>query len=117
MLRFQISENFVADCQVSVDTRIGAIYHIKYNAAGGSVMTPVAQYFAWRPNIPEGYHPHWRVDCYIRDHTLAGDAKSMTKSLALALQKSELCAQPMWVGWHKTEEMSGEVYGELWDDD
>jgi hypothetical protein len=98
--------------------RQGQILHVKRNAVGGgSVATPVGRYFAWRPDIgAEGYHPYWRLDCFVRDHELAPAEDWLARQLADALLGSGIVSEPLWLGWHRATEMGGEARGEVFND-
>ena len=63
------------------------------------MMTPIARYFAWKPEFVEGFHGHWRVDCSIRMnkstrsgmHPLA--PKAPTEMLNFGIDLLTLCAR------------------------
>lgn len=118
MHRFDLNEKFHASGSETSEARIGEIYHVRRNWIGsGSVSTPIARYFVWRPEYTEGVAPHWRVDCYFRKHKLAGDPKSLSRLLCNNLQNAGLCEAPIWVSWHESDEISGESIGTLFADD
>ena len=52
---------------------------------GGATLTPVAHYFAWRPEFIEGFHAYWRVDCFVRKHPLSPKPMYLGKALVAAL--------------------------------
>ena len=83
----------------------------------GHVVTPIARFFAWRPVHPEGYHPHWRVDCFVRVHELSPEPKMLGKALAKGLLQEAICTEPLWVSWHRSEEIGGTNFGEVFDFD
>jgi hypothetical protein len=66
--RFPVTDTFQADCVVSEAARAGKIYHVVRNASGGAMLTPIARYFVWQPEFVEGFHKHWRVDCFVYQH-------------------------------------------------
>ena len=70
MMRFSIAPKFDAACLISSEFVSGEVYHVERNSAGGANFTPIARFFAWRPEHPEGYHSHWRVDCFAREAEL-----------------------------------------------
>ncbi|WP_124087450.1 hypothetical protein [Pseudogemmobacter humi] len=116
MLRFDLDDTFYADAEEMANVRIGEIHHILRNKVGtGSVSTPVARYFAWRPKNIEGCNPHWRIDCFVRDHKLSGDPQTMAKLLTANLRKLGLCDLPIWISWHQCSEHGGEKLGDLWE--
>ena len=118
MFEFDLNNTYRADFKETPDVRIGQIYHVLPNKVGtGSVSTPVARYFAWQPEYIEGVNPHWRIDCFVRDHQLAGDPKEMAKLLTAKLQELHWCDLPIWVSWHKSSELGGEKLGDLWEAD
>lgn len=86
------------------------------NRAGGSVNTPVAFYFMWRPEYVEGVHAHWRVDCFVREHPLAPEPTTVGRTLVAALIREGLCAEPIWLSVHQSKELMGQAFGEVFED-
>jgi hypothetical protein len=117
MKRFSVTDIFQADCVVSEAARAGHIYHVARNAAGGALLTPIARYFVWRPEFVDGFHKHWRVDCFVRQHKLSPDPMSLGESLVAALVREQLCAAPIWMSAHASSELKGRAYGEVFSDD
>lgn len=118
MHRFDLNAKFSAIGSETSETRIGEIHHVRGSRGGsGSVSTPIARYFVWRPEYIEGAAPHWRIDCYFKKHKLAGDPKTLSRLLANNLQNAGLCDTPIWVSWHRSDEISGESIGTLFTDD
>jgi hypothetical protein len=113
--RFSINPDYEADCQIAEGTRIGEIYHVVRNVAGGSWNTPIANFFAWRPEFIEGYNAYWRVDCFVRDHALAPPPGEIGEALAHALMREKLCDKPLWVSWHQSRELGGKEFGEVFE--
>jgi hypothetical protein len=97
MRRFDINATFGADCVVSDEARAGEVYHFARNLAGGAILTPIARYFVWQPQFVEGFHRHWRVDVFVRQHPLS--------------------PEPIWMSAHRSEELKGKAYGEVFSDD
>lgn len=96
--------------------RHGVILYISRNKAGGSVSTPVGRFCAWRPQIqPEGYFPHSRVDCYIDNGPLAPEPSWLAQTLLDALIQHGHISEPIWLGWHRSEEVGGEERGQVFD--
>ena len=94
----------------------GVIFHISRNKVGGSVSTPVGRFYTWRPQIhPEGYFQHSRVDCYIDDAPLAPEPSWLARTLLDALKQQGAISEPIWLGWHKSEELGGEERGQVFD--
>jgi hypothetical protein len=87
MKRFEVTSIHDADCVVGDGSRIGELYHVARNKSGGAIMTPIGRYFAWRPQFIEGYFAYWRVDCFVRQHNLAPDAKLLGEALIDTLIK------------------------------
>jgi hypothetical protein len=115
MLRFDLDDVFSADC-VSADTvRAGQIYHKRHYTGGGCTLTGIARYFAWRPEFVEGYHSHWRVDCFVKRHALAGEPMQIGEALVAALIREGLCTEPIWLSAHRSDDEKGKAYGEVWD--
>lgn len=117
MRTLTIDRNFKADYVESEGSRCGEIYHVRRNRAGGGTWTPIARYFAWRPVFIENFHPHWRIDCFVRKHKLAPRPEKLGRALATSLIEAGLCERPVWVSWHKSEELGGDAYGEVFDFD
>lgn len=115
MRRFDLAGDYEADCHVAERFRVGAIYHCKRNRDGGAVLTPVARFFCWRPHFTEGFHEHWRVDCYVRDHKLAPSPDRAGRDLVVALLREEICTEPIWVSSHTASEVKGEAFGDVFD--
>jgi len=88
---------------------------VERNAEGGALLTPVARFFAWRPEYVEGFHEHWQVDCYVRVHELAPEPIILGRSLVGALLREGLCQEPIWLSVHRAEELHGEAFGEVFD--
>jgi hypothetical protein len=118
MQEFDLNKTFRANVKETTEVRIGDIYQVRRNIFGtGSMSTPVARYFAWRPEYTEGVNPHWRIDCFVRDHKLSGEPREMAQLLTAKLQELGLCDLPIWVSWHKSSELDGEKLGDLWEAD
>jgi hypothetical protein len=112
MKRFPVTDMFDADCVVSDGARVGEIYHVVRNSSGGANLTPIARYFVWRPEFVEGYHKYWRVDCFVRQHKLSPDPMSLGESLVAALVREQLCAEPIWMSAHTSDEIKGKACGD-----
>jgi hypothetical protein len=115
MMRFAVTPVFDAACVITPDAVSGEVYHVVRNAAGGAVSTPVARFFAWRPGYVEGFRAHWRVDCFVRVHPVSPDPELIGPALAEALLRESLCTEPLWVSWHRSEELRGKAFGEVFD--
>ncbi len=117
MMRFAIAPDFDAACLISSESVAGEVYHVARNQAGGATFTPVARFFAWRPVHAENYHAHWRVDCFVRVHELSPPPKVLGVALAEGLLREAICSEPLWVSWHRSEELGGKNFGEVFDFD
>ena len=117
MMRFAVTLEFDAACVITPDAVSGEVYHVVRNSAGGAVYTPVARFFAWRPGFVEGFHPHWRVDCFVRTQAQSPDPKRIGLALAEALLRESLCTEPLWVSWHRSEELHGKAFGDVFEDE
>jgi hypothetical protein len=117
MMRFSIAPTLDAGCLISSEFVAGEVYHVERNAGGGANFTPIARFFAWRPVHVENYHPHWRVDCFVRVHELSPETKVVGTALANGLLKEAICTEPLWVSWHLSEEIGGTSFGEVFDFD
>jgi len=117
MMRFSIAPTLDAACLISSEFVSGEVYHVQRNSAGGANFTPIARFFAWRPVHVENFHPHWRVDCFVRVHELSPHPMLVGKALAEGLLKESICTEPLWVSWHRSEEIGGANFGEVFDFD
>ncbi len=81
------------------------------------MLTPVARYFVWQPEFVEGFHKYWRVDCFVRQHRLSPEPTHLGEALVAALVREGLCAEPIWMSAHRSEELKGKAYGEVFSDD
>jgi hypothetical protein len=117
MKRFRVTDTFNADCVISEAARAGLIYHVARNSAGGAMLTPIARYFVWKPEFTEGYHKHWRVDCFVYQHRLSPDPMSLGESLVAALIREQLCSEPIWMSAHTSNELKGKAYGQVFSND
>jgi hypothetical protein len=119
MKRFDLNNDFSADCTIAEKSRSGRIYRVKVrNAAGGKMLIPVALYFAWRRDVIEAYNPHWRVDCFVNHHPLA-PSKPITlgQALIVALRREGLCDDPIWLSSHRSDDETGEAFGNVFEDE
>ena len=117
MKRFSVSDSFEADAVVSEENCAGEIYHVVRNSAGGKLLTPIARYFAWKPQFAEGFNSHWRVDCFVSQHHLSPDPTCLGNLLVLALMREQICTKPIWMSAHSSDELDGKVYGDVFSDD
>jgi hypothetical protein len=117
--RFDISQDFSADCTIADKSRSGQIYHTRRNASGsGQNLTPVALYFAWQPEFIEGYNRHWRVDCLVKRHPLAPTEPILLgKALVASLVREGLCDEPIWLSAHRSDDEKGQAYGNVFEDE
>jgi hypothetical protein len=115
MERFAVDSSYEAWCQVGEGFRAGELHHVSRNREGGAVLTPIARFFCTRPEFVEIFHPHWRVDCYVRDHALAPKPEWAGRALVAALQREGICAEPIWVSWHSSSEIAGEALGKVFE--
>jgi hypothetical protein len=115
MMRFPITPEFDAAGVITPGAVAGEVYHVVHHSAGGADYTPVARFFAWRPGYVEGVNPHWRVDCFVRVHPRSPDPGRIGPALAEALVRESLCTEPLWVSWHRSEELHGKPFGEVFE--
>jgi hypothetical protein len=110
------TEHFNASRDGSESSPCGVIYHIQWSEHGGSVSTPIGQYFTHRPHPqPEGYFPHWRLDCFIWSHPLSPDPRVLTNQLADALLQIGVVSEPIWIEWRVALKGNGEARGQVFD--
>jgi len=112
----QIDPNFYVQSDADGNFRTGQIFHIARNSHGGSMSTPIGRYFITLPNIgAEGYNTHSRMDCFVRSPPLAPAEDWLAKCLLGALLAGGFVAEPVWVSWHRAEELGGEARGAVFD--
>jgi hypothetical protein len=116
-MRFSIAPALDAGCVITAEFIAGEVYHVERNASGAANFTPVARFFAWRPVHSENFHRHWRVDCFVRVHELSPDPEVLGKALASGLLREAVCKEPLWVSWHRSEELGGKDFGQVFDFD
>src|SRR5687768_6348238 len=113
-----LSDSFYAAGDIDGNLGSGEAYHIVRNRFGGSVDTPIARFYITRPEIgAEGVHPHSRLDCFVRRHSLSPSPEWLARTLADALIAHGALAEPAWISWHASEEVGGEPRGEVFDPD
>src|SRR5262245_31327067 len=118
METFSLMGPFVCDRVLCGDTHAGEIYHVDRNEHAGGIMTPVGRYFAWKhPGDVESLNDHWRVDCFVSNHHLAPAPMPIGEALAEHLLREGLCAKPLWLSVHRSDELDGKDYGEVFQDD
>jgi hypothetical protein len=117
MKRFPVTDDFEADCVTGQTALAGEIYHLARNSSGGATLTPVARYFAWHPEFVEGFHKHWRVDCFVRRHQLSPGPFALGEALVPALIREGICSEPIWLSVHRSEELKGKAFGEVFEFD
>jgi hypothetical protein len=117
MLRFSIAPTLEAACVASTEFIAGGVYHVERNTAGDANLTPVGRFFAWRPVDVENFHPHWRVDCLVPAHELSPEPQVLGKALAEGLLQEAICTKPLWASWHRSEELGGTKFGQVFDFD
>lgn len=118
MHKLPLTEDFFATPDGEGKYLHGRVYHQALNEHGGGVLTPIARYFVWPADIgPEGFHPHSRVDCFVRDHELAPPEDWLARRLADALLRHGVIEEPVWVSWHLARETGGEARGGVCDFD
>jgi hypothetical protein len=117
MPTFPLSAVFEVECLPAGDFIPGTIYHVVRNSSGGANLTPIAQFFCWRPTFIEGFNSYWRVDCYIREHSLSPEPEWTGQALASGLLHEGYCAEPLWVSWHRSSELGGKAYGDVFEND
>jgi len=116
MKSFAISSSIDANCVVSEASRAGELFHVRRNQHGGALLTPVGHFFAWRPEFIEGFNAYWRIDCFIKSQAPAVPADQTALDLVAALVREDLCAEPIWVSWHRSEELAGQAFGEVFEE-
>lgn len=118
MPNLRVADDFLATPDGDGKHLHGQIYHQAPTGHGGGLLTPVARYFVWPADIgPEGYHRHWRVDCFVRHHQLSPPEDWLARRLVDALLTHGIIDEPVWVSWHLARETGGEARGEVFDPD
>jgi hypothetical protein len=114
-VRFNVAPDFDAACVTTSESVAGEIYHLDRRPQGGEILTPVARFFTWRPVDVENCHPHTRVDCFVRSHPLSPEPKTLGQALASALLREGVCSEPLWISWHRSEELGGKAFGDVFE--
>ncbi|MGF6256614.1 hypothetical protein [Ensifer sp. ZNC0028] len=118
MAQLELSPEFYAECDEGASFREGEVFHRLVNARGGSLATPVARFFASRPRIAaEGFHKHTRLDCFINDRKLVPQPERLAERILAALIRNGSISEPIWLGWHRSEEIGGRAHGAVFDFD
>jgi hypothetical protein len=118
MSHVDLSDSFYADGDRAGTFQSGEIYHIARNRHGGSTATPIGRFFITEPEIgAEGYHPHKRLDCFVRDHSLSPSAEWLGRTLTAALLSTGNISGPVWTSWHLANEIGGSATGDVFDFD
>jgi len=117
MQRFGLNDTFQVECLVLEEGAHRQGLPFVRNSAGGATLTPVARFFVWRPVFIEGFNPHWRVDCFGRQHQLSPRPMLLGDVLVVALVRERLCAGPIWMSAHRSDELEGRAYGDVFSDD
>ncbi|RWM23903.1 MAG: hypothetical protein E5X53_00415 [Mesorhizobium sp.] len=116
MNELSLSNDYYVESDYNGSFQHGKIFHIAHNKHGGSVSTGVAYFHVWKPAIhPEGYFPHHRLDCFISHGELAPDPAWLARRLFDTLIKHGRISEPVWLGWHRSEEIDGEERGSVFD--
>lgn len=110
-----LSETLEATCFPSEDSLFGELFHVSRNTSGGADCTPVARFFAIQPKFVEGFHKHWRLDCFFRVHELSPEPIQAGGELVQALIQAGHFSQPIWLSVHSSRELWGKAYGEVFD--
>src|SRR5262249_20194283 len=101
MRRFAVTASFEADDIAGETAVAGEVFHVARNSSGGAIQTLVARYFAWHQEFVEGFHRHWRVDCFVRQHQLSPEPFTLGEALVEALLREGICSKPIWVSAHR----------------
>ncbi len=114
----KLSSKYDADYFISDKSIFGEIYHVNRNLLGsGCTQTPIARYYGTRPEFIEGFHPHWSIHCYVRIHKLSPSPEKIAPLLVSALLSNSIIEKPIWLSWHKEEELGGTDFGEVFEED
>jgi hypothetical protein len=115
---FSVAADLDASCTITTDAICGEVLHVRRNSSGGSISTPIARFYAWRPGVQnEVYRAHWHVDCFVLDHRLSPDPSVAGTALVQALFREGLCSEPLCVSWHRSKEVGGREFGEVFERD
>jgi len=115
MDRFTIDQNTHATIVQGDQFFSGEVFSLARNRFGGSDSVPIAKFFGTRPLYAEGSNPHWRIDCLVRNQTLALSPEQIGKALLSALIGNKFCEEPIWLSWYICEELGGEAFGEVFE--
>jgi hypothetical protein len=116
MKQLTLSPAFEASITSVQNGLIGEVFHVSRNEVGsGRTLTPIARFYGYRPEFIESFNPHWRVDCYTRDHQLAPPHRQLGELLVETLKREEIIAEPIWMSAFTSAEESGRAYGDVFD--
>jgi hypothetical protein len=116
-----ISASFQANYVTLGETVAGGIRRHTPTPPAGFAVTPVGRFFARGPDFCEGFCPHRRVDCFLRQRAtnyrgegpLVGDTAAVGEGLAAALLRESLCSEPLLVCWHWAEQVGTRAFGKV----
>ncbi len=94
---------------------ISEAFHVERNDSGGSLWTPVAICFLWRKQPHDGFHRHWRIDCYVKETPRSPEPEYLAKLVLKALLARGVVSEPIWISWHRSRELSGTRVGDVFD--
>jgi len=94
----------------------GEIFHVQRPGVHfGTEYTPVARYFATRPEFVEGFHEHWSLHCFFRIHELSPQPMEAGDLLVKALIKEGICSEPIFLSVYSSQSLGGTPYGDVFD--
>ena len=115
MKRFVITDDFSAECVVGPDSFAGQLFHVHRNPQGGANLTPVARFFGWRPSYIEGGPRTLAYRCFFKSSDLAKQPLALGEVLVDAVVREAICSEPIWLSVHRSEELRGKAYGQLFE--
>lgn len=116
MKRFILSSDFEASITAEQNAFHGEVFHVsRSKIASGVTLTPIARYYGYRPEFIESFNPHWRVDCYTRDHEFAPAHRKLGELLIEALKREGFIVAPIWMSAFMSAEESGFADGAVFD--
>lgn len=112
----RLNDTLEANCVSSAEFFSGEIFHVRRPGVHfGTEYTPIARYFATRPEFVENFHEHWSLHCFFRIHELSPQPMEAGDLLVKALIKDGVCSEPIFLTVYSSEQLGGRPYGEVYD--
>ena len=112
----RLNNTLEANCFFSGEFFSGEMFHVQRPGDQfGNEYTPIARYFATRPVSFEGFHEHWSIHCYFREHELSPRPMEAGDLLVKALIKEGVCCEPIFLTVYSSQSLGGTPNGKVFD--